>query len=57
MAFVLDLDGSEQSSFSLNTSDDSDDVGNKEEIQDSTKGVKALRSIPHEDVMKMVEEL
>jgi hypothetical protein len=54
---VLDWDESERSSFSLNTSDDSDDGGNKEETQDSTKGVNALRSIPHKDVMKKVAEL
>jgi len=54
---VLDLDECEQSSFSLNTSADSNDVENKEETEDSTEGVKALRSIPHKDVMKMVAEL
>ena len=47
----------EQSSFSLNTSPDSYDVENKEESEDSTEGVNALRSIPHKDVMKMVAEL
>ncbi len=54
---VLDLDEGEQSSFPLNTSDDSYDVENKEETEDSTEGVKALSVIPHKDVMKMVEEL
>jgi dynactin complex subunit len=53
----LDLDEGEQSSFSLNTSADYDAVGNKEKTKDSTEGVNALRSISHEDVMKMVEEL
>ena len=53
----MGLDEGEQSSFSLNTSADSYDVGNKEESEDSTEGVNALRSIPHEDVMKMVAEL
>jgi len=52
----LDLDEGERPSFSLNTSDDSDDGGNKEEIRDSTEGVNALRSIPNEDFMKMVAE-
>ena len=32
-------------------------VENKKETGDSTEGVKALRSIPHKDVMKMVAEL
>ena len=50
----MDLDEGEQSSFPLNTSADSVDVGNKEETEDSTEGVNALRSIPHKDVMKMV---
>jgi hypothetical protein len=54
---VLDLNEGEQSSFSLNTSDDCENVGSKEETEDSTEGVNALSSIPHEDVMKMVEEL
>jgi hypothetical protein len=53
---VLDLNEGEQSSFSLNTSDDSDGVENIEESEKSTKGVKVLRSIPHKDVMKMVAE-
>jgi len=53
---VLDLDDDEQSSFSLNTAADSNNVENKENLEDSTEGVKALRSIPHEDVMKMVAE-
>ena len=54
---VLDLDEDEQSSISLNTSDDSYDVENKEETKDSTEGVKVLRSIPHKDIMKKVAEL
>ena len=54
---VLNLDEGEQSSFSLNTSHGSYDVENKEELEDSTKGVKVLRSIPHKDVMKKVAEL
>jgi hypothetical protein len=52
----LDLDEGEQSSFPLYTSADSVDVGNKEETEDSTEGVNALRSIPHKDVMKMSAE-
>jgi hypothetical protein len=54
---VLELDAGEQSSFPLNTSDDSNNVENKEETEDSTEGVNALRSIPHKDVMKTVAEL
>jgi hypothetical protein len=54
---VLDLDEGEQSSLSLNTSDDSDDVENKEDSEVSTEGVKVLRSIPHKDVIKKVAEL
>jgi hypothetical protein len=54
---ILDLDEGEQSSFPLNTSADSYDVENKEESEDSTEGIKELRSIPHKDVMKMVAEL
>jgi hypothetical protein len=51
---VLDLDEDEQSSFTLNTYADSNNVESKEETKDSTEGVNALRSIPHKDVMKMV---
>jgi len=54
---VSNLDEGEESSFPLNTSGDSYDVQNIEESEDSTEGVNALRSIPHEDVMKMVAEL
>lgn len=54
---VLDLDEGEQSSLSLNTSVDSYDVENKEEPEVSTEGVKALRSIPHKDIIKKVAEL
>jgi len=54
---VLDLDEGEQSSFSLNTSDDSYDLEKKEKSEESTEGVKALRSIPHKDIMKKVAEL
>jgi len=54
---VLDLDEGEQSSLSLNTSDDSYNVENKEESEASTKGVKVLRSIPHKDIMKKIAEL
>jgi hypothetical protein len=53
---VLDLDEGEQSSFSLNASDDSNNVENKEETEDSAEGVNALGSIPHEDFMKMAAE-
>jgi len=54
---VLDLDESEQGSLSLNTSHGSYDVENKEESEASTEGVKVLRSIPHEDIMKKIAEL
>jgi hypothetical protein len=54
---VMELDESEQSSFPSNTAGASNNVENREETKDSTAGVKALRSIPHEDVMKMVAEL
>jgi hypothetical protein len=54
---VMDLDEGERSNFPFNSSADSNNVENKEETEDSTEGVNALRSIPHEDVMKMVAEL
>ena len=38
-------------------SPDSYDVENKEESEDSTGGVKVLKSIPHKDVVKKVAEL
>jgi len=53
---VLGVDEGERSSLSLNISDDSYDIENKEETKDSTKGVNALRSIPHQDFMKMAAE-
>ena len=53
----MDLDKDEQSSLSLNTSDDSYDVENKEKSEESAEGVKVLRSIPHKDIMKKIAEL
>jgi hypothetical protein len=52
----LNLDESEQSSFSPNAYFDNDNVENKMKTKDSTDSVKALRSIAHEDAMKMVAE-
>jgi hypothetical protein len=54
---VLDLYEGDRSSSFLNTFSDIYDVKNKKETEDSTEGDKALSSIPHKDVMKMVEEL
>ena len=54
---VSDLNESEKKSFSFETLAESYDVENKEEAEKQTEGDKVLRSIPHKEVIKMVEEL
>jgi hypothetical protein len=54
---VSNLDEGEQSSLSLNTSDDSYAVENKQKTEDSTESVKVLSVISHKDVMKKIAEM